>query len=252
MNAIIRCLAAGLLITMASCSKTQTYPTASLNTYYPLAVGKYILYRMDSLVFVNYGQTAQIHSYLAKDTCDGIVLDNLGDTTYRIHRLLTDTAYANPWQDDITYTVGVYNNTIQVVENNLRYIKITAPFTTNLTWNGDSYLGNYPFQSYYGTLAVQTGVQYWMFNYENIGQSYTVGQTTVPNTITVQQNNDSTNLPLPNDSVYASKTYGLEVYGAGIGLIYKSFILWDFQPVTPNQAGYYEGFGVTMYMLGHN
>lgn len=241
-----------LLLGLASCNKTQTYPTNPLNTYYPLDTGKYILYRIDSLVFVNFGETSQFHSYLAKDTIDAILQDNLGRTTYRVHRFLTDTLQANPWQDDITYTVTPTANTIELVENNLRFIKLTEPFTTDLTWSGNSYLGDDPYQTYYGALAAQTSLQFWQFNYENIAQPFQVGTITVPNSITVQQANDSTNLPLPSDSVFASKSFGLEVYGAGIGLVYKSYILWDFQPVTPDLPGYYEGFGETMWMIGHN
>jgi hypothetical protein len=237
---------------LASCSKTQKYPTSALNTYYPLDTGKYILYRIDSLVFTNFGQTPETHSYIAKDTCDALLEDNLGRPTYRIHRFLTDTLMLNPWQDDITYTVTPTANTIELVENNLRFIKLTEPFTTNLTWYGNSYLGDDPYQENYGALTSQTGLQFWQFNYTNVDQPYQIGTITIPNSITVQQADDSTNLPLPNDSVFANKSFGMEVYGAGIGLVYKSYIFWDFQPVTPDLPGHYEGFGVTQYLLGHN
>jgi hypothetical protein len=237
---------------MAACSRKETYPTAPLSTYYPLAVGKYMLYRMDSLVFTNFGQNMEIHSYLVKDTVDDTLYDASGRLTYRVHRFLTDTLFDNPWQDDITYTVTPTTNTIEVVENNLRFVKLTEPFTTNMTWYGNSYLGDNPYQAYFGDLTSQTSVQFWQFNYANIGLPYQIGSITIPNSLTVQQADDSTNLPLPNDSVFANKSHGLEVYGAGLGLVYRSCILWDFQPVTPDLPGHYEGFGVTMYMVGHN
>jgi hypothetical protein len=252
MNALSRWLIAITAVLAVSCNKTAKYPTSPMSTYCPLDTGKYILYRIDSLVFINFGQDSQIDSYIAKDTIDGILADNLGRTTYRVHRFLTDTLMAGPWQDDITYTVTPTTNTVEVVENNLRYVKLTEPFTTNLTWFGNSYLGDNPFQTFYGSLASQTGIQFWQFNYANIGQPYQVGTITVPNSITVQQDNEFNNLPLTSDSVFASRAFGMEVYGAGIGLVYKSFILWDFQPVTPDLPGHYEGFGVTQYMIGHN
>lgn len=250
MKVLTRCIALAALL--ASCNKTEHYSTSPLNTYYPLDTGKYILYRIDSLVFTNFGQNIQTHSYMAKDTIDAVLADNLGRTTYRVHRFITDTLMVNPWQDDITYTVTPTANTIEVVENNLRFIKLTEPFTTNLTWNGNSYLGDAPYQTFYGSLTSQIELQSWQFNYENIGQSYQIGPITVPNSITVQQANDSTNIPIPNDSVFANRQFGLEVYGAGIGLVYKSYILWDFQPVTPDLPAHYEGFGVTQWMVGHN
>jgi len=247
-----RCLALGALLMLAACNKKEAYPTVPLSTYYPLSIGKYIIYRMDSLVFTNFGQNMVTNSYLAKDTVDDTLYDNLGRLTYRVHRYLTDTLFQNPWQDDITYTVTPTATDIELVENNLRFIKLTEPFTTDMTWYGNAYLGDDPYQSYYGELTSQSSLQFWQFNYANIGQTFQIGSITVPNSITVQEANDSTNLPLPSDSVFANKSYGLEVYGAGIGLVYKSYILWDFQPVTPDLPGYYEGFGVTMWMVGHN
>jgi len=252
MSLFTRCLAGTALIILAACSKKETYPTASLGTYYPLAVGKYIIYRMDSLVFVNSGQTMQIHSYLAKDTVDGIQYDNLGRTTYVVHRFLTDTLFANPWQVDITYTVTPTTNTMELVENNLRFIKLTEPFTTNLVWSGNSYLGDNPYQTYYGNFMSQSALQFWQFSYQNIGQPDTIGNNLFTNTITVFQDSDSTNLPVLTDSAFASKGYGLEVYASGVGLIYKSYIAWDYQPVTADLPGFYEGFGVTQYILSHN
>lgn len=194
----------------------------------------------------------EIHSYMAKDTIDDTLYDNLGRLTYRVHRFLTDTLFANPWQDDITYTITPTSNTIELVENNLRFVPLTEPLSTDMTWAGNAYLGDNPYQTFYGTLTSQSSLQYWEFNYSNIGQPYQVGDSILQNTLTVQEADDSTNLPLPNDSVFANKSYGLEVYAAGVGLIYKSYILWDFQPVTTDLPGYYEGFGVTQYMVAHN
>jgi hypothetical protein len=252
MSPFSRCLTGVSLFLMASCSKTETYPTVTLGTYYPLSVGKYIIYRMDSLVFVNSGETMQTNSYLAKDTIDGTLLDNTGQTMYRVHRFLTDTLESQPWQDDITYTVTPTTNTVELVENNLRFIKLTEPFSLGEIWDGNAYLGDYPYQSFYGAFPSQSGIQSWEYSYENIGQPYNTGSVNFSNTITVQEANDSTNLPLPNDSVYASKSYGLEVYASGIGLIYKSYIQWDFQPATSNLPGFYEGFGVTERIVAHN
>ena len=249
-----RCLLGlSLLLILAACSKTEKYPTVSLNTYYPLAVGRYIIYRMDSLVFVNTGLTMQIHSYHAKDTVDGTLVDNTGQTVYRVHRFLTDTLESQPWVDDITYTVTPSANTITLVENNLTFVKLTEPFSLGMVWEGNSYLGDFPYQNYYGAVPSQSGIQYWQYSYANIGQAYTVGSgAAYTGTITVQEANDSTNLPLANDTVYAGKSYGQEVYAAGIGLIYKSYIQWDFQPATLNLPGFYEGFGVTQYIVAHN
>ena len=61
MKVLTRCMV--LAVLLASCSKkTENYPTSPLSTYCPLDTGKYILYRIDSLVFTNFGQNIETHS----------------------------------------------------------------------------------------------------------------------------------------------------------------------------------------------
>ena len=46
------------LTTVISCKKSYTYPSDKVSDYTAFQVGKYITYRLDSLVFINFGTEA--------------------------------------------------------------------------------------------------------------------------------------------------------------------------------------------------
>ena len=52
-----------------SCKKENRYFTSeSVNDYYPLQVGKYITYDLDSTVFINFGQKDTVINYQVQDS----------------------------------------------------------------------------------------------------------------------------------------------------------------------------------------
>ncbi len=234
----------GLLLTR--CSKKDDFSSAQLTDYMNLSVGKYVTYRMDSLVFTNFGQNQETHSYQAKDVVDGTTTDNLGRLTWRIIRSINDTAAAGPWVQSLTYFVTPTREDIEVIENNFRYIKLQLPITTGFTWKGNSYIDTY---------SVNSDVTYmddWDYVYTSVGQPDTPYITPVPNAVVISQR-DETLGTLNNLDAYSERNFAMEAYGKGIGLIYKNFLHWVFQPrnsTYPN--GYYDGFGITLRMIDHN
>ena len=74
------------MIIFSACKKTtEQYPTAPLSDYFPLTVGKYITYSLDSTIYYkNFGASATVNSYQVKYVVDAQVTDNLGRPGYRI------------------------------------------------------------------------------------------------------------------------------------------------------------------------
>ncbi|HJY23832.1 MAG TPA: hypothetical protein VJ279_13150, partial [Hanamia sp.] len=55
-----------LFLMLASCKKeTETFQTASVSDYFPMQVGKYITYDLDSTLFTAFGQTKTVVHYQA-------------------------------------------------------------------------------------------------------------------------------------------------------------------------------------------
>jgi hypothetical protein len=239
-----------------SCRKSYNYPSAQLTDYMQLEPGKYITYRLDSLVFINFGSQDTIISYLAMDVIDTLITDDLGRPSWRVIRYLSDTTGTAPWTPTETYMITPTRQAIEMIENNLRYLKLELPIVNGFSWNGNSYidtrttytdvpgLGNWDYSYMDG----------WSYTYDSVGYPYSVLGGTIPTTLTVQQASDSTGTPSSIvDSVVSSLTYSEEVYGKGIGLIYKNFIYWQYQP--PNIGSPYgsqQGYGIKLNMIDHN
>src|SRR5688500_7418695 len=86
-----------LLFTFSSCEKTETLEPELITDYMPVAVGKYITYRLDSTVFTNIGRNIEVHKYQVKHTVEAAITDNLGRPSYRVIRYLRDSAGIQPW-----------------------------------------------------------------------------------------------------------------------------------------------------------
>jgi hypothetical protein len=238
-------LLSGLFLIRCS-DKKDSFMSDPLADYMSLAVGKYITYRLDSLKYVNFGQKDTTIKYQAKDVVDAAITDNLGRPAWRIIRYLNDTAALGTWMPDITYVITPTTSTLEVIENNLRFQKLKLPIMDEFSWKGNTYIDTY---------SGSSDVRYmddWDYTYANVGQPFTPFTIPIAVTITVNQR-DETLGTINNLDAYSERNFSQEVYGKGIGLVYKNFLHWVFQPRTstyPN--GYYDGFGITLRMIDHN
>ena len=250
------------LMVVTSCKKTvhfnstPGYSGELTDFWTPLQMGKYVTYRMDSLNFYFYGQLDTITSYLAKDSIEDTVTDATGHLNYMVVRYLSDTT-GSSWTPNETYLVEADTQNIQMVENNLRFIKLAWPIDNGFTWFGNSFLPYNPYGGYFiFSDDNHLSLDNWTYTYQNVDQPYTTspGGLTFDSTISVLQANDSINVPIANPNAFGSRTYWLETYAKHIGLVYRQTIMWEYQPPTPDgtQSGYKIGFQLTMRLVDHN
>lgn len=235
-----------LLVVTQSCKKVGTYDSPALSDYMPLSVGKYIRYRMDSTRFIFFGQKDTIISYQAKDVVDAPITDNLGRQGWRIVRYLSDTNGTTPWKPAGSYMVIPTREAVEVVDNNLRYVKLKLPVTEGFSWKGNAYIDTY---------SLESEVKYldgWDYTYADLSQPFTTSKgVTFENTVTIKQRDEV--LGTPTDlGFYSQKNYSLEVYAKGLGLIYRNFLHWEYQPPDGSKPGYKEGYGLKLTLIDHN
>jgi hypothetical protein len=233
------------LVIFSACKKsTEELAVTTVQEYSPLVIGKYITYNLDSTVFINFGTKDTIMKYQIKHQVDALITDNLGRPAYRIIRYIRKTA-ANPWVPDNTFLTLSTDNTIEYIENNMRFLKLKGPVRDALTWKGNSYIDTY---------SLNSNVKYldgWDYTYEDVNQPLTIGTYTLDSTLFVNQRNEV--IGNPNDpNSYSEKNFGAENYAKGIGLVYRDFLHVEYQPPTPGRAGYRIGYGVKMTMIDHN
>lgn len=231
------------VLIIPSCNKKNPLITDTPADYYPLQIGKYIIYRMDSLKYTNVGSEETITSYLAKEVVEDSITDNLGRPSFRVIRYLSDTTGTQEWAPSIAFMVTPTFNAVEVVENNLRFIKLVTPVQDYITWKGNAYID---------TKSDNSPVPYmddWNYTYANTGQPYDVLGGTVPEAVVVNEIDETTG----NMNTYSQTTFSREVYGKGIGLIYKRFLHSEYQsPNASYPAGATIGYGLTFNMMSHN
>lgn len=235
-----------IILLLVSCKKENTsFTTTSVNAYFPLQVGKLIIYDLDSTVFTNFNQTETVRHYQAQYKVQDSTTDNLGREGYTIYRYLRSDS-TQDWTMDNVFTVFPTDNLVECIQDNLRFIKLAAPVDNGFSWKGNSYLAFDPYRSY--VFANPAFMEDWEYTYDDVNKPLTVGTQTFDSTVTVLEVADSTGDPKVPGTEYAEKTFSIEKYAKGVGLIYKDFIHWEYQAIDHT----YKGFGERLSIIDHN
>lgn len=253
-NLLILCSFFTCFIISCKEKKEDFLSITPLSDYMPLAVGKYFIYRLDSTVSSEDSKSLIVHKYQVKDSIDAIVTDAQGRQSYRIRRFITDSLGIGPWLDNATFFATPVSNTstgesIEFVDNNLRFIKLKSPLKDGFTWPGNSYINT--------TTSTVKYLNGWNYTYEDLGLPLTIGNQNYPDAVTVlQQPDEGGLLNLADPAVkFDERNYSIEKYANGIGLVYKEFIHWAFQR-DPNDDNHYyfeeNSYGVKLTLINHN
>lgn len=227
------------------CKKTEQFTSEPLEDYLQLSVGKYIIYRLDSMKFENLDTIKS--SYQVKDEIDGAIVDNLGRPSWRVVRYYRDVAGTQPWAEHITYMITPTKESVEVIENNFRYIKLKLPIKEGFNWKGNTYISLFSSDPDWDYRYLDG----WDYMYENIGSPFTTAMGSIPNTITVNQRDEVLGHP-QDPGLYSERNFSVEVYAKGIGLIYKDFLHSQYQPLNGSTPAYRLGYGIRLNMLSHN
>jgi len=224
------------LVIISACKKTtEQYPTPPLSDYYPLTVGKYITYSLDSIVYYpSFYTVASVNSYQVKQVVDAQITDNQGRPSFRIIRYIRSGS-TGPWNADNTFMATNTGNNLELVENNLRFIKLREPVQLDNTWKGNSYI-NYNSQVPYLKFYYD-----WDYSYDSLNMPAKIGALTIDSTIKVNEIDDQTAI---------DRTFSEAKYAKGIGLVYRSFLYWN----KGNANGTFSdaSYGYILKMIDHN
>ena len=233
---------------LSACKKSsENFISAATTDYYPLKAGRYITYNLDStVVYQNFGSTQAIISYQVKYVVDAQITDNLGRPAYRVIRYIRKSP-AYPWQADNTSMAVPTANSIEFIENNLRYLKMKLPVTEGFSWKGNSYIDTY---------SLNSNLKYldnWDYTYDSLNFPAKLGALTIDSTLKIEQRNEVIGNP-SNPNSYSEINFSEEKYAKGIGMIYRRFIHLEYQPPVPGHPGAYAdaSYGVKLTMIDHN
>jgi hypothetical protein len=123
---------------------------------------------------------------------------------------------------------------LQVVENDIRFIKLVFPPQTNESWNGNLYV---PTTGAYTTYAG------WNYYFENADTTVVInGQTYNHAAVVSEVNNVS----------LISKIVRTEIYAQNVGLVYQEWENLAKNNVTmPWDTGAEQGYSIHMWAVSH-
>lgn len=235
-----------IAVALVSCNKEkEDFQSANVSEYYPLQVGSHIDYDLDSTLFVNFGKKDTVVHYQARDLVDAQINDNLDRPAFRIIRYIRKNEM-DDWTPSETYMVTPLEQSVELTENNLRYIKLVAPVKQDFSWKGNSFIDTY---------STDLDLNYlddWDYIYDSVDVPLTINSLSFDNTIKVFQRDEFLGQdPSIPGTQYAEKNFAYEKYAKGVGLIYKEFLHWEYQGAQPGRDAYYEGYGIRLTIRNH-
>jgi hypothetical protein len=229
-----------------ACKKNnEELAIATTTDYAPLKIGKYITYSADSLVFINANTTEAHRFYEVRYTVADTATDNLGRKGFRITRSIRKNS-PDAFVPDNSFFAVHSNNTFELKENNLRFLKLTMPINNDHSWKGNSAINTSAVVPQYGNLNFFDD---WDYTYSNVAEASPVVFTgfNLANTVTINQRDISINLPVVANTSIAIRDFSQEIFAKDLGMVYRKFIHWEYQ-----QSSAYTGFGLTLKMIDHN
>ncbi|MDP2387053.1 MAG: hypothetical protein Q8M29_11820 [Bacteroidota bacterium] len=179
--------------------------------YFPVAVGKYIVYDVDSTAYRALEADTVRAVFRIKEQIDSVFTDNQGRTTYKLVRYKKNYSPTTPydsidWSLQDVWAINITNTTAEVVEENVRFIKLTFPVVLNNTWNGNA----------------QNTIEPWDYKYANVDEVETLNAVNYAEALTVTQKNYSTAL---------GRQFYQEKYAKNVGMIYKEISDYSFKVI---------------------
>lgn len=208
-------------------SQVEQYPELE-GEFIPLEVGKYIIYDVDSMIWDNFSKTYTVK----KSEMKYEITDTFTSDGGQLHYVVTITRKDDStdfFVDDNVATISVSNRQVEWVQKNLRYLNMVFPIEDGIKWDGLLFINRE--DDHYPQFASID----WEFEYEKVGKDFKSGSTKFDNTITIKHIDSEINEP--DKEFYAEKILSKEVYADGIGMIYKEYIYWTYQPLEKYRIG---------------
>lgn len=212
-------------ILIASC-KRKVIPADNVELgkdYFPLQIGHFIEYDVDSIKFNDFTHTIDSFHFELKDIYESEFLDNEGRKSFMVNRYKRqDNTY--PWVEDLTYYVTETPFNVEVIEDNLRFVKMVFPVKINTKWHGNLYIPS-------TLLPELIWLSGWEYKYVNINEPHGNGFLNFDNTVTVNEADI-----VVGDSLdalnYSARIFSKEIYAKNVGLVQRELVKWDFQSTT--------------------
>lgn len=182
--------------------------------YYPLKVGDYRIYNVDSIPYTEGDKPLDtIHSQV-KEVLQSTYTDATGEQMYRVEVYRRNNESA-PWQIMHVYATGRPTYYADVVDNNQRVVKLEFPITEGHSWNANKY-------------NTSDSARLFTSKILQAHRPYATANKTYDSVAVVE---------VKNDQDFVTKNYQAECYAASYGLVYYVVDNLNIQHPNPADTG---------------
>ncbi len=188
---------------LSSCKKDPiTSASDKSANYFPLQVGRYMIYNVDSIHFNDVTMTSDTTHFQLKEEIGSSFNDSTGGVTYIIKRYRRSSDTLN-WYETEEWNATVNKSRAEKTENNLRFVKLIFPIVNDVKWNGNQYIDTSNGLAMY---------EEWEYKYSEVNTGKIMNGLAFDSTTTVTE--------LDNENLI-EKDFEQEVYAKNYGLIYR-------------------------------
>lgn len=204
------------LVLLSFCKKDKTIQP-SINygyNYSPCIIGSYIIYQVDSIAQDDISNKRDTTRYLVKEYFASEFTDLSGRPAFHIERYFKhykkNVPYDQmPWSASHVWYANLTTPGYEVVEENIRYIKLVFPVKEKIKWNGNLY----------NTLGVKE------YKLDSVDVPLRIGKLAFDSVVVVKHFEDRNFIRYQLEK---------EKYARNLGLIYKQR---DSISMSPHDAG---------------
>ena len=233
-------LVAICFVTLFSCKKNTISNTDLTRNYFPLQFGRYVTYAVDSILYKISDTTAvEIKSQMKY-----AITDTFTDRKKKLNYVMN--VYTRPydgadWQSNSVILIQASATQLLYTQDQNQYVKLMFPVSEGFSWPGNEYVVTTdPDKAYFKN---------WNYTYQDYRKSYFNGIVNFDNTVTVLEDDESSNYLYVDSQVAAYRTYAKEVYADNIGLVYRELTHWTHAADTTQ---FRNGYTVIMQAIDHN
>lgn len=215
------------IVFFAQCKKQENNEVFLGKEYFPLTVGHWQTYDVDSVVISDFSDPVSFDtfSYQIRESLESSFLDLNEEENIRIEEY---KKYENTgWFINNIFSAKATDFNIQKVENDLRFIKFVFPVIENTNWNGNIYLDviDEPTLEFYDTDKYD-----WDYEYTEVNVSMDIGNFTFDSCVVITQ--------IDEENLFEKK-YSTEIYAKNVGLVFKELMILETQ-APPSSASFIE------------
>lgn len=233
-----------ILVGFLACNEDEPTDHELGKDYYPLSMGNYWIYQMDSITYdpVLTIEIDTTHSFFKEEIVDTFS-DQLGKLSYRMDVSYRKNENQN-WEVIDSYILQSDKKQLIKVENGFKFIKLIFPVSRNSSWDGNAYINDKASIVIKGE-EIQA-YKNWSYYYYKVHQKETINNVNYNEVTTVIEADDDNTIEY---------RYSLAKYARNVGLVYKVQKILDSQVTDisiPWEKRAQQGYILTQQLIAYH